>query len=252
MRFLLLPAAALLGVLSFACSPSTTGSGVAPDGGATTADGGASGASGARALSCSAIFDCAGACADDQACQDKCLAQGSPASQDAANGVVKCASDNACTDSDCLKTSCETELQACATSTSASGETFDGQAPMGNVPPELVGKWHSSDEVYEFRADGTASYYTQSKTSGCLTTSLENGTAVVNGESLTIYFTSRVQKVCDTQGSGAYTPKSVPFTFRIDPATETLKPILRLKELNCRYSDPAAADMYCRVGYDKE
>ncbi|MDB4938929.1 MAG: hypothetical protein JWP87_5901 [Labilithrix sp.] len=251
MRSLLVPAVALLGVFAFACSPSTTGSGVGPGGGATTADGGA-GATGAKPLSCSGIFDCAGACADDKACEDNCLAQGSPASQDAANGLVKCATDNACADADCFKTNCEAELQACASSSSASGETFDGTAPAGNVPAELVGKWHSPDEVYEFRADGTASYYTQSKTSGCLTTSLENGTAVANGDSLTIYFTSRVHKVCDTQGDEPYTPKSVPFKFRVDPATETLKPILRLQELNCRYSDPAAAEMYCRVGYDKE
>lgn len=248
---MLLPAVALLGAFTtVACSPSTTGSGAAPDGGAAASEGGAG--SSTRPLGCSGIFECATSCAEDDTCEDKCLAQGSPASQDAAKGVVTCATDNSCQDAECLQTSCRTELQACVASTSAAGDTFEGDAPAGNVPSELVGKWHSRDDVYEFRADGTASYYTQANTSGCSTTSLENGTAVVSGDSLTIYFTSRVYKVCNTPGNEPYAPKSVPFTFRVDPATETLKPILRLKELNCRYSDPAAADMYCRVGYDKE
>jgi hypothetical protein len=252
MRSWILSTVALFGVFALGCSSVATG-GASPDGGApASADAGGGGVAGQKAFTCSGILDCAGKCVDDAACEDSCLVQGSPAGQESVKGLVACAETNACQDSECFTTNCDAELKACVASASASGEAFTGTAPTGNVPAELVGKWHSSDEVYEFRADGTASFYTEVRTSGCSTTSLENGTAVVDGTSLTIYFTSRAYKVCNTQGGEPYTPKTVPFTFRVDPATETLKPILRLKELNCRYSDPAAADMYCQTGYDKE
>jgi hypothetical protein len=240
---------AALGIFSFGCSSTSKGSGASPDGGAASSDGGAAGP---KALTCSGILACAEKCASDKACEDRCLAQGSPAAQESVNGLVTCADRNACLDATCFQTNCSAELTACVASSSASGEAFTGTAPTGNVPADLVGRWHSSDAVYEFRADGTASFYTEVKTSGCSTTSLENGTAVVDGTSLTIYFTSRAYKVCNTKGSEPYTPKTVPFTFSVETATTTGKPILRLQELNCRYSDPAAADMYCKTGYDKE
>lgn len=251
MRFLLLPLAGLLGVFAFACSSTTTGGGASPDGGAAAADGGGA-ATAANASSCSTILKCASTCNDDAACENACLSAGSPAAQDSVNGLVKCASDNACQDSTCFEANCATELQACIATSSGSGDTLTGSAPAGTVPADLVGRWIGDDNVYEFFADGTASFYTELKTGSCKTTSLEKGTAVVDGTSLTLYLTSRVYKVCDTPGTQPYTPKSVPYTYRVDPATATLKPILRLKELNCRYSDPAAADMYCSVGYDKQ
>jgi hypothetical protein len=251
MRSLLLPVVALVGVLAFGCSSSTKGSGASPDGGASATDGGA-GAAGPRALTCSGILDCAGKCADDKTCEDACLAQGSPAAQESVNGLVACAEKNSCQDSACFQENCGSELQACVASSSATGETLTGSAPTGNVPADLVGRWIGDDNVFEFSADGTVTFYTEVKTGSCKTTSLEKGTAVAEGTNLTLYFTSRVYKVCDTPGTQPYTAKSVPYVFRVDPATATLMPILHLKEVNCRYSDPAAAEMFCSVGYDKQ
>jgi hypothetical protein len=250
MRFLLVPVVGLLGLFAFACSSTSTGAGAGPDGGAATADGGGAGAT--KASSCSGILQCASTCNDDATCENACLAAGSPAAQDSVNGLVKCASDNSCQDSTCFEENCGTELQACIASSGGAGDTLTGSAPAGSVPADLVGRWIADDVVFEFFADGTASFYTEVKTGSCKTTSLEKGTAVVDGTSLTLYLTSRVYKVCDTPGTQTYTPKSVPYTYRVDPATPELKPILRLKELNCRYSDPAAAEMYCSVGYDKQ
>lgn len=239
-------AVALLSVISVGCSSSN--SGASPSGGG--ADGGVTAAPGS-ALTCSAIIDCGSKCADnDEACANACVAKGSPVARDAVNAIVTCGTDNACQDSACYETKCPKQLETCIASGAAPGAPISGAAPTGNVPADLVGRWHSYDDFYEFMADGTVARLTSGKVGGCKTSRLEKGTAVAQGSSLTVYFTSSVYTVCDKPGSSAYTPNSVGFTFTVGPSNVGIK--LVLTETNCRYTDPAAASQYCATAYDKE
>ena len=234
-------------MVSLGCSSTSTGGGAAPDGG--SADGGA--AAPGSALSCSGIIACGAACADnDTPCADACIAKGSPAAQEAVTNVVTCVTDNSCQDSACFETQCPTQIEACVASGNSGGEALTGSAPTGSVPADLVGRWHSYDDFYEFFADGTVARVTEGKVGSCKSSRLEKGTAVTEGTSLTVYFTSSVFTICDRPGNSDYAPNSKGFTYSVGPSNVGVK--LVLTETKCRYSDPAAAAMYCTVGYDKE
>ncbi len=238
------------------CTTATTTSATGGDGGAPTdgatagGDGGAAGASGA--LTCGAILDCLGACASsDAACPDACVAKGSPPAKDAVTKLATCSNTNACADAPCLQSKCSAELQACVASASTGGTPLDsGVAPAGNVPAELVGKWYSYGVLFEFGADGSASRSTNVSTGGCTSTSLEKGTAVVAGTTLTTYFTSGIIKLCGSSSGDPYQPTTTSYTYRVE--TVDVGIVLRLSKQNCQYTDQASIDFYCTDGYDKK
>ena len=241
--------AALLCALAAGCTATTTGNGASAQQDAGASTGGGAGT--INALSCAGIIDCGSKCADtDTACSDACVAKGSPEAKDAVDKVVACVNANACADAQCFQTNCPAELEACIAAGSSGGEALSGTAPTGSVPGDLVGKWHSYDDFYEFRADGTVSRVTESKVGSCKSTRLENGTAVTSGTTLTLYFTSSAVEICNKPGSSEYTPNSQAFTYSVAPSNVGTK--LVLTEQKCRYSDPAAAAQYCTTGYDKE
>ena len=244
------PAALFLSLacaFAFGCS-SSSGSGPVAGGGATSDAGAAASGS---ALNCAGLIECGASCAEeDAACSDACLAKGSPTAKAAVDKVVGCVNDNACTDSDCIQANCAAEIDACVAPPSGSGEPLTGATPAGSVPTDLVGKWHSRDDFYEFMADGTVARVTEGKVGGCKSSRLEKGTAVTEGANLTVYFTSSVFTLCDKPGNSAYTPKSEGFTYLVEPSTVGIRLVLASK--TCSYTDPAAARFYCSTSYDKE
>jgi hypothetical protein len=235
------------------CTAVTTGSG--PDGGAggtgASVDGGAGTAAGG-ALNCVGILDCASSCADaDTACADQCLARAKPTGKDAVVALSTCNTQNACADSACLQAKCASELQACLQSDTGGQPLPDGTAPAtGSVPAELVGQWYSFGVLYEFLADGSASRSSNVSTGGCNSTSLEKGTAVVSGTTLTIYFTSGIFKLCGGSSHDPYKPTVEPFTYRVE--TSSVGVVLRLAKQDCQYTDPSSIGLYCTDGYDKK
>lgn len=231
------------------CSSSTSGaspSGTGGDGGTTTAGG--------ALLTCSGIIECGSKCADnDTACSNACIAKGSPAAKEAVNAVVTCFTDNACQDSACFQTKCPKQIEACVASGNGGGEAISGAAPMGNVPADLVGRWHSYDDFYEFSADGTVARVTEGKIGSCKSSRLEKGTAVAQGNTLTIYLTSSVTTICDKPGTGStnYVANSKGFTYTVGPSNVGTKLVLT-ETTTCHYADPNLASQYCVVAYDKE
>lgn len=204
-------------------------------------------------LTCAGIFDCAQACGENnEACDNNCLSQGSPAAQTAVNAVAKCFTDNSCADADCFKEKCPNELQACVDSAKAgTSEPITGDPPAGNVPSEMVGKWAAREVLWEFSANGAANRLTKGKVGGCTSQRLETGTATVSGNTVTVYFTSSKVTVCDSPGNSSnYQPNSEGFTWRSGKTTDGA-PTLFLQEQKCRYDDPKAAEFYCGTAFDK-
>lgn len=233
-----------------ACTP-TAGSSSGTSG--PQGDAGTTAATPPSPLSCSAIFTCAAACPDtDEACSDKCLAQGSPAAQSAANAVATCFTDHGCQDAECFKANCPSELQACVDSAkSGTSVPLTGAAPTGSVPSEMIGKWAARDVIWEFFADGTAKRLTEGKVGGCRSQRLESGSAVAAGATLTVYFTTTKVTICDAPGNSSnYQPNSEAFTWRAGKTTDG-HPTLFLQETKCRYDDPKAAEFYCGTAFDK-
>lgn len=244
-------AATLLCMLAVGCSASSNNAAGGGDGGAG-GDGGTTPAPGS-VLTCSGIIECGSKCADtDDACSDACLAKGSPAANEAVTNIVKCVNDNACEDAACFEAKCPKQLEACVASGKTGGAALNGTAPAGNVPADLVGRWHSYDDFYEFMADGTVARVTEGKIGSCKSSRLEKGTAVAQGTTLTVYLTSAVTTICDKPGTGSttYVANSKGFTYTVAPSNTGTK--LVLTETQCRYSDPSLASQYCSVGYDKE
>jgi hypothetical protein len=118
------------------------------------------------------------------------------------------------------------------------------------VPADLVGKWYSYGVLWEFTADGVASRSTSVSTGGCSSTSLEKGTAVVAGSTLTVYFTSGIFHICGGPSTDPYKPTTEIFTYRVE--TLDVGVVLRLAQQNCSYTDQANIDFYCTNGYDKK
>jgi hypothetical protein len=239
-------------LLLTACSSSST-SNNASDGGAAGGDGGGTaGAVGAGALTCGAIFDCISKCAaDDSTCVNTCFAAGTPDAQTAVNNVATCYQNHSCADSTCLQTNCTTEMQACvATAAGGAGQPLTGAAPTGNIPQELVGEWIGSETLYDFKADGTVARSSNVTDSSCQTSSVEDGTAVASGTTLTMYFTTGIFKICGTTSTDPYKPVTDTFTYRID--NTDVGTALRLAQQNCSYTDQSDIDFYCTNGFDKQ
>ena len=237
-----LVAAALLGAFAFGCS-STTKGGAGPDGGTTPgSDGGATPA--ATALTCGGIFDCATKCEEaGTPCDDACLAKGSPAGRDAVNGLVACSETNRCADGTCLQTNCKTELTACVQSAGSSAKPLEGSAPAGNVPAELIAVWKGLEESLEFRADGTVGRSLRIRAATCTYEAIDNGTAVVDAATITLYFTSGSFKDCTGPDTDPYKPTSETFTYSL--TSYTANTVLRLEKQNC------APGGICVSSYDK-
>jgi hypothetical protein len=203
---------------------------------ATSGDAGPSAANGggSQGITCKEILACAADCADgDQACEDACIAQGSPGGKGAIDAISACFDKNGCTDVACVQSKCSSEIQACLQQTNPppSGSTASTTAPQGSVPTELVGTWtHTSshgNSSYQFNADGTLVKATRMETNyGCasIVEYASTGTAVFEGQNLTIYEVegTTTSIVCD-QGRTVepISPSSTAYTWRFgaDPLT---------------------------------
>jgi hypothetical protein len=85
------------------------------------------------------------------------------------------------------------------------GIAYQSTKPSGAV---LVGSWYSFGVLYEFTASGTMRRDRRIETGGCVSTSGESGTAVVNGNALTMYFTSGAFSFCGKPSTETYKPVS--------------------------------------------
>lgn len=166
---------------------------------AHSGSGGESGIPDGAGDSCNAIVACVQACPDDP-CAQACADKGSPAAKELLNALLDCGDLNGCSDGECLRMNCASEIAACASDGPPSGGKNDGGPPTGGgaIPPELVGKWANSDQslTYEFKADGTYTYdfhYGSSLTCIAYLSQriTEVGTFSVQGDTLTTMGTSR-------------------------------------------------------------
>jgi hypothetical protein len=238
----------LLGVTVLALGCSAT-SAAGPDGGAPP-DG--AGPNDASALTCAGILECAGICGEeDEPCQQSCIAKGTPDAKTAVDAIVACITQFSCEDESCFRQNCSQELTDCVTP--VAGEPLSDAAPTGSVPGELVGKWYSHGELWEFRADGSLTHGGTVDTSGCSTGSLESGTAVASDGTLTVYFTEGGVSVCGGSSSETYTPNTKTFTYRL--STYSIDGVdrqkLSLTDVACVQRN-GGDDFYCIDGFDKQ
>ena len=234
--------AAMFSAFAFGCTVKSNGT-AAPDGGtAPTADGGA--AAGPIALTCGGIFDCAAKCeAAGTPCDEACLAKGSASAQTAVTGLVSCSDANTCTDSACLQERCATEIAACVQPPNSGAKPLEGSVPTGNVPAELVAVWKGNEESIELRADGTVGRTLRIRAATCTYEGLENGVAVADATTLTLYFTSGSFKDCGGPSKEPYKPVTESFTYTLD--ADSGNTALRLTKLGCTPGNN------CVNGYDK-
>jgi hypothetical protein len=201
-----------------------------------------------RDTSCPGVLDCIDKCPDD-ACSNECISSAPTATQDALNGIVNCASANSCQDTACLQRKCEPELRTCALTSSPKPGPVDPPPATGNVPAELVGTWQSFGVLYEFNANGTLTISKRIGSGACVTTTLEKGTVVTTGNTLTAHLTEGLIKICGKPPTDPYQPITDRYEYTLE--TTQVGPVLRLKKLTCEYTDQASIDFYCTASYDK-
>jgi hypothetical protein len=228
------------------CSSTTSSSSGA------TADGGASNGSVESALTCIGILECASTCGDDNTpCEDACIGKGTPDAKTDIDAIVACIDKFTCEDEVCFRENCSSELATCVKP--AAGKPLTGDAPAGNVPGDLVGKWYSHGELWEFRADGSVTHGGTVDTSGCSTGNLESGTAVANEGTLTIYFTEGGVSICGGDSSETYAPNTKNLTYRL--STYSIDGVdrakLSLTDVDC-VEKHNGDDFYCINGFDKQ
>jgi hypothetical protein len=208
----------VLGTTTLACT-------VAPANGTTNDANGGNGAGAnngngtqpgaqAQGVTCAAVADCASNCAEnDQACEDACIAKGSPEARKLVSALTSCFQTNNCQDAACVQSKCSAEVQACVTQKAAASSSTSpsaGNTPKGNVPAELVGTWtHTSrlgNSSYTFNADGTLVRAMRVETNyGCptITEYASTGTVVFDGPNLTVYENQGTETslVCSSTGT---------------------------------------------------
>jgi len=213
---------------SRASASASDGGGSGPGSGSTGGLGLDGGAAAAGGLTCVAIFDCAAACPEggDDTCANACLERGSEEGKAAATSMAACFETHECTDGECLKASCGTELTACVTQKEPE-KPIDG-APPGVVPADLVGKWHhfygptAHTHDFTFGSDGTAAEYitTGHSMGGCGTTGLgdSTGTVVFAGTTMTYYKAAgtEVWNTCGKETVRPATPSSREYQWSLD------------------------------------
>jgi hypothetical protein len=226
------------------CSSTTSASG--------TPDGGAANGNTESALTCIGILECASTCGDDNTpCEDACVAKGTPDAKTGIDAIVACIDKFSCNDETCFQENCSTELATCVKP--AAGAPLTGDAPAGNVPGDLVGKWYSHGELWEFRADGSVTHGGTVNTSGCSTGNLESGTAVASGDTLTVYFTEGGVSICGGDSSETYAPNTKTLTYKIstyhvDSGDRTKLSLTDVACVDAHNGD----DFYCINGFDKQ
>lgn len=237
---------------TFAVGCNSTSPGASASGGTPGTDGGANGGATESALTCVGVFDCAVKCPDnDDPCSDGCLAKGTPDAKASVDAIVACYTQFNCEDEACFSENCSATLDACVKP--VAGKSFTGDAPAGNVPAGLVGKWYSHGELWEFEVDGSVSHGSSVDTSGCATGSLESGTAVAGDDTLTIYFTTGGVSVCGGSSSEPYTANTQEFTYRLSTYQLDDGPHekLSLTDVAC-VAKANGNDFYCINGFDKQ
>jgi hypothetical protein len=240
MRTSILTAAILCG-FAFGCS--ATSNPGAPDGGTPSTDGGT--APPATLLTCSGVFTCANPCAEtDTACAEACLAKASPAGKEAVTGILTCIDTNSCTEATCFQEKCQKEMKACAASETPPTIPNEGPAPEGKVPADLAGNWSGLTDSFQFGADGRAVHFTKIAQPICSTEVMEEGTAVAEGTTVTIFYTQGTIKNCDA--IEPYQPRKESFTFELSATSDPARPKLVLERVGC--NDGA---FLCRNAYDK-
>lgn len=157
-------------------------------------------------LSCLQVVQCIVSCAEtDTACPDACNAKGGTEAQSQVVALAQCVSDNKCEDAECTEANCASELTTCLASSKppSGGSPLQGEAPPGDIPPDLVGTWAGADfgatERIQFNADGTGTWMSSVTTnySGCLsfTRTTRTGSMVVTDTKIAFYATKITQDV---------------------------------------------------------
>lgn len=244
---------ALLGAFATAlgCSSTTTSSGPSTNDGGTAAG---DGSTTTGALTCTGVFECTEPCGDDDdACVNACVARATPPAKIAVDALVACVQAKACADGPCFQAKCPKELYACVDVNPTPTDPVVGTPPKGSIPSDLVGTWESFGELYEFKADGTATRGVEINLGGggggCKSHLFERGTAVVVGNELTIYYAEQVYNWCPNGSespSEPYTPKSVKYTYLVETIDIGIK--LSLTTPEC----PNADGYGCTHGYGKD
>lgn len=122
----------------------------------------------------------------------------------------------------------------------ADGAEPSGGVPAGNVTAELAGKWFNEGEVWDFKADGTASHLVTLNSKTCESEDLQSGVAVVSGANVTFHVTSGINKSC-----GA----TLPFEAHVEHYSFAVEDtdvgrVLTLEDLDCTTG--------CTMRYDDE
>jgi hypothetical protein len=214
-------------------------------------------------LSCVAILQCAAPCDEsDEPCQEACLGRGSEEGKSAVNALVRCATENGCTELECFQTKCAADVATCLAAPAPTGGTplDGGAAPIGSIPANMIGTWqhistYGSVDGFVFNADGTAKR-TRMQTgtvAGCSSdvSSEANGTAVFSDDGTAFTFNIEVS-TASTLKCGAYT--SVPattgaFEFRIEPTSYAGNPIRIVMGSGCSFTNADDVQLYCSSTY---
>ncbi len=158
-------------------------------------------------FSCLQILQCLVDCpaSDNTVCEDACGDKGTQEGQTNVLALLTCIDTEKCTEATCIQEKCAESLQTCLSSSApkSTGTPFQGTAPPGSVPADLVGQWTGARDGIThrltFNADGTGIWNSSitSRQSACFsfTQTTRTGSMVVDDKTITLYATSIVESV---------------------------------------------------------
>jgi hypothetical protein len=142
---------------------------------------------------------------DEDACVDACDARATTEAHAQVLGLTMCFEDAECTDETCFEEECAAPFDTCIASSSPEiqGSPFQGGAPPGSIPAELVGTWEGvwdgNTEKLVLNGDGSGSleFSRTWQQSACQSFSILtwSGNIVVDESYITIYATDVVRSV---------------------------------------------------------
>jgi len=234
------------------------------DGGSAAGAGGGGPATTVGGLSCLEVLQCAIDCnADDNGCEDVCLANGDAAAQVKAQAFSDCLAANACADETCLEEKCSESFIDCVSGPAhTGGAPIVGEAPPGSIPAEFVGTWkytsnYGASAAFTFNADGTVFHtdFQSSGVAGCSPTMSiqDEGTAIFDAArtGFTFYITKSTQTTTLCGPSETVAGPTGAFDFTIEPIP-ALGPghmwIFHVQ--NCPVTEEADKRIQCGNEYD--
>jgi hypothetical protein len=206
-------------------------------------------------LDCPGIFTCAETCTD-AACEEACIAAGSPEAQAAVYAMVECYTNNGCQDTDCFQQNCSQEINDCVNPQTGGPPPTD--VPQGSAPADVVGSWHyfyagtANTDDWTFDANGNATHYVASsfQMGGCVYAGIDDsaGTVVFTDTKLFYYKTSGTvaQDSCGVQTTEAVTPA----TYEFDWSLQDGKLVLRARDIPACTMEPPAPS--CILTYERQ